>query len=373
MTIVTHFTVLSQTQDEVLGVRLQGRLEDEVFRDLAAEIEQTVERHASCRMLLELKTIKNFTPDEFWRALAAQTSQLTEIESLAIVCEADEAGEWMSSLVAAKLAGRARHFAPEDLRAAWEWVKTPSEGESAKMYLKGELDGPSGQAPSAAWQSVEGRVERPEDLWVSGQPYSPDGEIFDRLRKRLEIPDGPFGIRLRFVVDGAPSKSRDLLSLVNAVLARVPDLGGSLFLHAETMSGDEPGVYLAFENRPPALLTQFHFAGDLQSRHPDTARLEEIPDELHLNLLLHDTSLSFADALEGRRMESVLGLISREGQQVARGRIQELSLARSDAHPAGISVGVERAGQQAGAQGGYSAAEWGSRTHPSADAPARDG
>ena len=363
MTIVTHFTVLSQTQDEVLGVRLQGRLEDEVFRDLAAEIESRVERHASCQMLLELKTVKNFTPDEFWKTLAGETSKLTEIESLAVVCEPSAAEDWMSSLVAAKLAGRARHFVPEDLRVAWEWVKARSGGESPKMYLKGELDGPSGQAPSAAWQSVEGRVERPEDLWVSGQPDSPDGEIFDRIRKRLEIPDGPFGFRLRFVTDGVLNKSRDLLSLVNAVLARVPELGGSLFLHAETMSGDEPGVYLAFENRPPALLTQFHFAGDLQSKHPDTTRLEEIPDELHLNLLLHDTSLSFVEALEGRLMESVLGLISSQGPQVARGRIQEISMARSDAHSAGISVGVERVGQQSGAQGGYSAAEWGSRAH----------
>lgn len=238
-----------------------------------------------------------------------------------------------------------------------------------KMYLKGEIDGPSGQAPQAAWQAVEGEVRRSEDIWIAGDPISlqlgTSDALLARIKERLHIPKEPVGLRLRFVVTEQQAAAIDLLLLVRKVLGEFKEIGATLFFHAEVMTGPESGLYLALENRPPALLTQLHFASDSSSVRTGTADSEVAPGAVRLNLLLHDTTLGFAEALDGSLVEETLNrLAPTSGNAVRQKRVQELSVARSDAQSTGISVGIEQVGRQEGASGGSSAAEDGSRDFP---------
>lgn len=123
MTIITHFTTLSQSQDNVLGVRIQGRLDESVFRDLAAELEGRSAAHGRLRVLLELKSIKNYAPHELWDEMKLASPGMQQVERLAIVCEDDDYRHWMAALSKATIEGEVQYFNPEQLRAAWEWVK----------------------------------------------------------------------------------------------------------------------------------------------------------------------------------------------------------------------------------------------------------
>ncbi len=225
-----------------------------------------------------------------------------------------------------------------------------------RLHLEGEIDSPDGRAPSAAWKTVEEAVRRPEDTWLQGDPFtllSHPLSWHERIRARVENPLGAYGLRLRFVFTNLPSENLELEQMVSEVLAALPESSNYLFIHAEIMDGPEPGVYLAYENRPPALVTQLHLDGD-----SITGRAIAVDQErpLHLNILLHNKTLGFQRALnDGILPLALLALKNTLGAPIGKGRIHELSIARSDSRTAGISVGLETVHQEKGAQGGFSA------------------
>lgn len=230
-----------------------------------------------------------------------------------------------------------------------------------RTHLSGEIEGPSGQAPEAAWQAVDSEVRRSQDLWLSGDPQSLTGAGFEgwgeRIRERLQAPIGHSGLRMRFVFpEPAVNDDLDLLALVTAVLGAAPQ--EALFLHGEVMSGPEPGLHLAWENRPPALMTHLHLA---EQAEPE-GQLAEVSGPLHVNFLLHDVSMDFHHALRKGIVEKALRAASAKAPVPFELRqVHQLSMARSDAHESGVSIGVEQVHEERGSRGGFSAADVGSR------------
>lgn len=123
MTIVTHITILDQSQDNVLGLRLQGRLTDQDLLTLAAELQEVNDLHGHLRLLLELKSIKNYSPSELWEAISLHTPPLRDVERLALVCDSEDYKRWLDTLSGALIGGEVQYFEPSQLRAAWEWIK----------------------------------------------------------------------------------------------------------------------------------------------------------------------------------------------------------------------------------------------------------
>jgi hypothetical protein len=233
---------------------------------------------------------------------------------------------------------------------------------SKKTHLKGEIESPAGHAPLAAWRSVEGEVRRPEDLWLSGDPYSLLGYRLEnwrsRISERLHLPEESMGLRVRFVLPHQPDAELDLVAMTGALLQAMPEAWEGMFLHSEVMRGPEPGIYLAFENRPPALLTQVVLSGEL----PPEGEFVSGSGPLHMNILLHDQAMGFRHAWRSGMIETLLRRVSDLCRpSFEKSQIHELSMARSDAHPEGISVGLEQVWEEQGSRGGYSASEEGSR------------
>lgn len=235
-------------------------------------------------------------------------------------------------------------------------------------HLTGEIDSPAGRAPESAWKPVDGQVKRPADIWLAGDTLKLLGDGQDWKRKipqRVQTPEGTLGLRLRFVCH--PDESRveaDLVSLVGEVLEMLePSLEGRLFVHAEIMWGPEPGLHIAFDNRPPALLTQAW----IHNRTINEGELPELSGPLHLNLMLHDQDVRFGEIWNDGTLRWVLDLISKSHEpHPGQSAYHELTLARSDAKPHGISVGLERVHEKLGAYGGSPAAGMQSRVQRSA-------
>lgn len=222
-----------------------------------------------------------------------------------------------------------------------------------KSHLSGELPTREGHAPLAAMTPVDGELRRPQDTWLEGNPRELAGPSDDwrhKLQRRVSLEPGALGLRIRFVVHDLEPKM-DLLLLVGSVLEALPISVDGLFLYAEFMSGPEEGLYLALENRPPALTTQVWIGS--RDKEP-TEALRPVAGPVHLNILLHDPQIGYQEIWRNGTLEYILkrlqGLCTSTCS--ARANIHQFSLARSDTQKSGFSLGIEGAGQEQGAHGG---------------------
>lgn len=233
-----------------------------------------------------------------------------------------------------------------------------------KETLHGEISSPAGRAPAEAWQEVGQDINRPDDVWLEGPVLSllaKPAEWRQKMSDRVHQTQGVnLGLRLRFSVASLEQSgdSELLPKLIQATLEALPERFEGLFLHAELMQSEESGLYLAWDNRPPALLTQVWLADKSTTEGAFRGTLE---GPLHLNVLFHDTHLGFREAWNDGTMDWVLQQILpllKEHQS----SLHEISLARSDARAKGISLGLEQIHQERAAAGGYTATSPGSRT-----------
>jgi hypothetical protein len=127
MTVVTHLTVLDQSEENIVGVRLQGKLRPEDLRNLGRELAERSAQHGRLGLLLELKSIKSHTPNELWEDMRLACSQIAEVERLALVSDDEDYRRWLAALSTSLIEGEVRYFEAGDLRNAWHYAKGDSE------------------------------------------------------------------------------------------------------------------------------------------------------------------------------------------------------------------------------------------------------
>jgi hypothetical protein len=217
------------------------------------------------------------------------------------------------------------------------------------------MEVPDGRAPRAGWAPLGNSINRTEDHWIEGEPLSllTNPQIWrERLRDRQQKPPEQVGLRLRFVMNKLPTDAFEFLKLLSAIAPAFPEDEAWLFLHAEVMDGPEQGLYLAYDNRPPALVTQLHLEKDGVRGHLDIAP----HGPLHVNVLFHDRKVDLRSVLVGDVLNKTLEDVASTQALFELGRIHEISLARStssESDLSGISIGIEGVRQEHGAQGGF--------------------
>lgn len=123
MTIVTHLTVLDQSREGTVGVRLQGRLTEENLAALGAELE-TRAAEDSLRLLLELKSIKGYTAQELWSELSVSAPRVRDTDRIAIVCDDKDYRDGLVAISGPLPEDKIRSFDTSQLRLAWEWISS---------------------------------------------------------------------------------------------------------------------------------------------------------------------------------------------------------------------------------------------------------
>ena len=167
MTVVTHFHLLDQSQDNILGARLQGRLTETDLRNFSEELKERSAAHGRMRVLLELKVIKGLTPEELWEDLRTGSPELLQSERLALVCHDEDYRRWLAALEASLIEGEVQYFEPQELRAAWQWLRDvyPSD-----LQRRRKRD-PGRQRPgSLLGFSAGGAARPPRSLRLRRQP-----------------------------------------------------------------------------------------------------------------------------------------------------------------------------------------------------------
>ena len=117
------FELLSDTPDNVVGVKAVGDIEDDDYEDvLVPAIEDALSRHGKIRMLLVLgPEFEGFAADAMWEDAKLGVKTFTSYERVALVADAS----WLRRTVRAfgwLMPGEVRGFALADLDAARDWV-----------------------------------------------------------------------------------------------------------------------------------------------------------------------------------------------------------------------------------------------------------
>jgi len=214
------------------------------------------------------------------------------------------------------------------------------------MHHHGTIQSPAGTAPADAFEPTGGALQRPVDCWIACNPENPGEEAGQRLREAAREVTGPEdGLRLRVV--------RPKLEVTDSILSVLPGLLGSLdraqyaFIHAELMEGPEAGVYLAIDNRKPALIIQ-----EWLNRPGQPLPTEGLVDgkPLHVNLHLHRADASLLDVSPKTDVGMALAAAYALGSP-----IHQVTMTHSAAQQSGVSIGLESIGNEQGSQGGMPA------------------
>lgn len=214
---------------------------------------------------------------------------------------------------------------------------------TTKIYLQGETESPLGWAPGDAWQAKDGEVKRPEDVWIDIDPLflmtHPESRLGILQQRVGRVPDN-YGLRIRFCLKAGYEDSPrvDLFDLTRVIIGSLPGSFEGLYLHAELTYNLEPGIHIAWDNRPPALLTQIW----VKDGHRVEGVLPRFSPPLHLNLLLHDLTASYQQLWSHGLLEDFLTTLREKTHgSYQSGDICSLSVARSNVRDSGISVGLE--------------------------------
>ena len=122
MAQVTRATTLDLSEGNVLGIRLQGRLQEQDYSEILPEMARIIDQHGKLRLLLELKGIQGIEPSALWESLKFDAGQFANYERLAIVGE-EEWERVMPALSRPFVQGEVKYFPPAELREAWAWLK----------------------------------------------------------------------------------------------------------------------------------------------------------------------------------------------------------------------------------------------------------
>jgi len=193
------------------------------------------------------------------------------------------------------------------------------------------IQSPAGFAPADAWQPTGPDMHRSADRWVACEISRLNSAKLVEIGQTLQFPAGE-GLRIRFVFHDLLHEKLGL-SLLQALQAVLGDHRPE-FVHAELMQGPEEGVFLASDNRKPALICQESLNEPSDSPSPEWLDSLPVGQPVHLNVLFHSKPASLAAAVGA--LEPLVQTLSARHSP-----LHQLSFALCELKPGGLSIGVE--------------------------------
>ncbi|HEX2252645.1 MAG TPA: STAS/SEC14 domain-containing protein [Thermoanaerobaculia bacterium] len=125
--------ILEDTADDLLAVRVEGKITRDDYRVLAEQIDTTVERHGSVRLLVEVGRLEGIAPGVFWEDLKITLKHYRHITRMAVVGEARWLERWVG--VGNKLSPgvEVEHFDATRRGDALAWV---ADGDSHRRVYR---------------------------------------------------------------------------------------------------------------------------------------------------------------------------------------------------------------------------------------------
>ena len=116
------YHVLSESENGNLGIKIKRKLTQDDYELLISYLHQLRNEVGLFRLLCDMTECEGMDSQALWEELTRQLHQFREIPRLAVVGD----GHWMENgtkVFHPLLKTTVQYFAPDQLDAAWTWVK----------------------------------------------------------------------------------------------------------------------------------------------------------------------------------------------------------------------------------------------------------
>lgn len=116
------FDILENTQkDDVVAVRISGKISQEDYDRLTPLIEQKIEQHGNVNMFFEMEDVENVDYGAMWEELKFDAKNSDKIGKVAVV--GDRSTESLLTRIKSSLtSAETKFFNREDRDAALKWI-----------------------------------------------------------------------------------------------------------------------------------------------------------------------------------------------------------------------------------------------------------
>lgn len=120
--------ISGEPEPRVIRAAVAGQLEEHDYRLLTSQVEQLLEKHASLRILVQLRQFEGWSPGAVWEDVKLGYRHFSDFERLAVVGD-KYWEEWMVRLARPFTLAETRYFEPPDIDQALEWITEPSHAD----------------------------------------------------------------------------------------------------------------------------------------------------------------------------------------------------------------------------------------------------
>jgi len=110
-------------EGNIIGFRLDGRIEDESFDEATAKMEEMLKEHDKLRVYAEIEEIGGMSVDTLMKDIHFKLKHFTDFEKEAIVSDKGWLEAWIK--IADKIFPHieVKHFSPDEKKEAKAWLK----------------------------------------------------------------------------------------------------------------------------------------------------------------------------------------------------------------------------------------------------------
>jgi universal stress protein A len=115
--------IIDKTSDNVIGIRLSGKLSEEDYDCIEQRLHERLQQHGKLRLLIDMDDFEGWESlGALWEDLKLDVRHNNDIERLAMLGEKGWQ-RWMTLLSQPFVKGTMRYFDRKDLATAWVWLR----------------------------------------------------------------------------------------------------------------------------------------------------------------------------------------------------------------------------------------------------------
>lgn len=114
-------TILPQSSDRIIGLKLTGKLHDEDYEHFVPRVEAAIQEHGKVRLLVHFEDFHGWDLHAIWDDTKFSVKHCLDIEKVAIV--GDRAWEKGMAVVCKPFTtASVKFFETTDIEQAWVWI-----------------------------------------------------------------------------------------------------------------------------------------------------------------------------------------------------------------------------------------------------------
>jgi hypothetical protein len=113
---------LPESEGNILGYRLSGKLHDEDYQQWVPELEAAIAAHGKIRLLAEFHDFHGWDAKALWDDIKFDAKHASDFERIAMIGEKTWE-KWMAKVCKPFTSAKIKYFDAGDRDAAWAWLK----------------------------------------------------------------------------------------------------------------------------------------------------------------------------------------------------------------------------------------------------------